>query len=175
MKKGTTIRTGHVIKLGVIDDDGSPNRQEYTVLFGPTPGSNEIAIGEIKNGSTIIYVSLGWAYLYGTRPQGETDWGEAGAHGSDILVQVDSQANRHRFYFAKSSGPNAWVNSKLSPTPNNQIDPWVAPVPFEPTFVEYDDRGILLTQPAKVPAIGDGAGIGKFYSDVIAIVAAGGP
>ena len=107
------IRTKEYIKLLVRHEEGPDNSQLYEAVLGPTPGNEgETAIAKLKPGSHSIFIWVGWVYAYGTRPQAGTDWGDAGAVGSALLVH--DRVVDNVFYLLNGDKTDSWWRAPLT-------------------------------------------------------------
>lgn len=166
VNKSTKIETRQVARLCVLQSDGTPHWQEYTVFLGPPFGANVEAKGSIESGSAVASLVYGWIYLTGRQPMAETERVHAGAIGSTLLVQADSidKNQPHRVFLLDNGGRPAYAQSLLDD--DHKIEDWIN----DDTYIEVDRDGKFspILEIANAPAE-----IRDFVAKVRKIVEAG--
>lgn len=151
------IETRGVMAFDVIKTTTFPH-QAYLVIVGTSKDDAQNAKGYFiqkahptkPNRSMDWWFHLSgncWVYVYGQGPMVETDIVEAGSDGSDLLVQVDKDANDeivHRVYFRE--GVKAWVRNRNSPHDYRELVP--------DQYVEAREDGSVTDPPLPIPAAG---------------------
>lgn len=96
------IGTKHWLKIDV-EQQIAEKHYKYTALFGPHRDTDETAEGELKNSAPSFHVGMGWVYLIGHLPVGETKRVRAIADGTRMIIQYDSQGDADRVYLLEVS------------------------------------------------------------------------
>lgn len=147
LRKDAPIVTRHNLKMRFsFKADGRPC--SFDALLGPTPFVFPVpdAIATYQNTQPRLSVSDGWLYLSGDWPTAVTDLVVAGAHGTTIVIQVES-ATVHRVFLLRKSltgSETCKVNLVANPSISRE---WRAD---RDRYVETISGGTDLSQPLLV-------------------------
>ncbi|MCG3129159.1 MAG: hypothetical protein CHACPFDD_04069 [Phycisphaerae bacterium] len=147
LRKDEPIVTRHILKLRVsFKANGLPC--SFDALLGPRPFVFPVpdAIATYLNTQPRLSVSDGWLYLSGDWPTAVTDLVFAGAHGTTMIVQVESSTVHRVFLLRKSLTGSESCKVHLLANPSIARE-WRAD---RDRYVETTSGGTDLSQPLPV-------------------------
>jgi hypothetical protein len=152
LRPGPKIETKHIERLEVRFKKRNGSKGKFDVLMGPYPFNDPSAEAKAKYKNPIgrMVCEAGWIYASGECPYVETNLVEATAHGTTIIVQIDSTTpgtTIHRVYLLNASG-----QEKVKVTPRNEPGVPPPPPPISWNASDYPDDDSYLDVYPGIPA-----------------------
>ncbi len=120
---------------------------DFEALLYPDDGEDALVEGEVRSSLARIFLKAGWAILGGDLPVVDSDWGEAGAEGTDMAVRIiddeDPAKRKIVVYNLETSG---------SKTVTVDLDSQVNDITLDPNeYVEAVQQPQTQPQPQTIP------------------------